>query len=140
MSVRAEAVWELATLIIRNLVLVLVVVFWLVPGAPSPRTPGLAEADLHPGLSSQEGDILSVIVTAGDSLAAARAVERVGGRITDELRLIDAVVATVSASQLAVLNASPDVRHVQNNELASVAEGLDTEWERHRPIENPAGA
>ena len=53
-----------------------------------------------------------VIVQAGDTDAAAAAVQRVAGQVTRELSIIQAVAADVPASQLAVLERAPGVAHV----------------------------
>jgi len=52
-------------------------------------------AYVEPLLFSSETEQLSIIVTAADSLSAARAVERIGGQVTSDLWLIDAVAALI---------------------------------------------
>ena len=54
------------------------------------------QAYVKPGLISERNrEQASVIVTAGDATAAARAVERAGGQVTSDLWLIDAVAAPI---------------------------------------------
>ncbi|MFL7794014.1 MAG: S8 family serine peptidase, partial [Anaerolineae bacterium] len=64
---------------------------------------------------------MSVIVTAGGSAAATRAVEHVGGRVTSDLWLIDAVAAAIPAAQLDALAAYPGVRSIVNNKPVRAA-------------------
>ena len=66
-------------------------------------------AYVEPGLASQAGDILSVIVTAKDAKAASRAVTSSGGQVTSELWLIDAVAARLPAGRLDTLASYPGV-------------------------------
>jgi hypothetical protein len=91
----------------------------LIPQAAIPtRDPAYVE----PGLFSLEVETLSVIVTAGDSEAAARAVERVGGQVTSDLWLVDGVAATVPAGQLGALAARPGVLSLVANKKAAAAQ------------------
>jgi len=110
----------------RNLVIALITIISLIGGAvPQPSTPVQEAAYVEPGLLSPEAKTLSVIVTADDSGAAARAVERVGGLVTSDLWLIDAVAATISTSQLEALAAYPQVRSIVNNKGVETADGPD---------------
>ena len=56
-------------------------------------------AYLEPGLAAQPGELVSVIVTA-QSAERATAVRRLGGQVTSELWLIDAVAARLQPGQL----------------------------------------
>jgi hypothetical protein len=71
------------------------------PRLMAPHSEG-AMAYVEPGLLASDDDTLSVIVTASDSKAAARAVEDVGGQVRSELWLIDAM-AVGQAGQLRTL-------------------------------------
>ena len=59
--------------------------------APSPQPATYIE----PSLRSTEAEMVSIIVTANDSQVAAEAVERLGGQVSSDLWLIDAVVASL---------------------------------------------
>src|SRR5579872_6056011 len=61
--------------------------------------------------------IVSVIVRAqpGDAAAAGQLVTSLGGQVTQQITLINALVADVPASALPQLNASPDVAQVTSN-------------------------
>lgn len=60
----------------------------------------------------QTGDTLSIIVTAEDRPAAARAVEDVGGWVTSDFEPLDAVAAIIPADQLHILAGDPAVYSV----------------------------
>ena len=100
---------------------VLLLVSLLLPltGAPPPIP---HTAYIEPALLLQDAEALSVIVTADDSEAAARAVERVGGQVTSDLWLIDAVAAKIPANQLKALARDPGVRSVANNKSVKTAD------------------
>ncbi len=70
---------------------------------------------IEPTLFSSATASLSVIVTGQDAKAAARAVQRVGGQITSDLWLIDAVGAEIPADQLATLAAMPEIVSIVDN-------------------------
>jgi hypothetical protein len=104
----------------HHLVFVLITILTLLSAsvAPQAATPAYVE----PGLLAETGSggipmpqTLSVIVTAVDSAAAARAVARVGGTVSSDLWLVDAVAATIPAEGLAALAAHPAVRSVVDN-------------------------
>ena len=100
----------------RNFLIMLIVTGSLIVGTiPQTPMPTRQAAYVEPGLFSQADEMLSVIVTAQDSEAAARAVTRVGGQVTSDLWLIDAVAAAVPASQLEALAVYPKVRSIVNN-------------------------
>ncbi len=105
-----------------NLLLTVVLIGSLVgvvaPKAPPPR---IMSAFIESGLLAAESGTPSVIVTSSDSAAAARAVERVGGQVTGDLWLVDAVAATVSADELAALATHPQVRSIVSNKGVEVA-------------------
>jgi outer membrane protein assembly factor BamB len=73
-------------------------------------------------LWSSEAETLSLIVTAGDSQTAMDIVEQLGGRVTSDLWLIDAVAATLPSSQLKALAATPGIVSVVNNKLVQTSQ------------------
>ena len=83
--------------------------------ATNTHTPAAPQAYVEPALSSTNTDKLSVIVTAGDSDVAAKAVERMGGQVTSNLWLIDAVAATIPTGQLDVLAQMDGIRSIAHN-------------------------
>jgi serine protease AprX len=91
----------------------------LIGGAARPITlaaaPPAAPAYIEPGLLAAGPGPRSVIVSAADAGAAARAVERHGGQVSSSLPLIDAVAALVPASRLTALAAAPGVTSVVAN-------------------------
>jgi hypothetical protein len=93
---------------------------------------------IEPNLLSVETETVSVIVTAGDSLAAAEAVERVGGQVISDLWLIEAVEANIPADQLGDLAAQLGVVSIVNNkEVKSAQEPLWDGWVTNYPITVP---
>ncbi len=72
--------------------------------------PGLTFVD--PALLSARGENLPVLVTADRIDTARRAVEQVGGQVTSELWLIDAVGASIPAAQIRYLAAHSGIRSV----------------------------
>lgn len=76
------------------------------------RTP--ARAYIEPSLHEQSGS-LSLIVSATSSERARQAVEQVGGTVTTDLWLIQAVGATVPATRLSELAAQPDITSLTDN-------------------------
>ncbi len=83
-----------------------------VPQEPAPRA---REVYVEPTLESRQVETLAVIVTAGDAKQAAQAVERVGGTVTSELWIINAVAATIPADQLETLAADPEIISIVEN-------------------------
>lgn len=81
---------------------------------PAPPATRAAQAYLDPALAGSSA-AASVIVSAPDTAAAARAVRSAGGVVTSELWLIDAVAATVPAARPAALAAAPGVTAVVAN-------------------------
>ena len=67
------------------------------------------------GLFSQASETLSIVVTADSSTSAARAVEKIGGQVTQFFDSEDAVAAIIPASQLDALVIFPDVRSITGN-------------------------
>jgi outer membrane protein assembly factor BamB len=86
-------------------------------------TPAAAGAYLEPGLQTSAAVTVSVIVTADDSRQAAQAVERLGGTVSSDLWLIDAVAATLPAHQLEALAAQPGIVSVVHNKDVGVSYG-----------------
>jgi outer membrane protein assembly factor BamB len=78
-------------------------------------------AYVEPSLLSVTSQATSVIVTAGDSRAAARAVMRAGGQVVSDLWLIDAVAAQVPADRLRALARAAGVRSITANRGVQVA-------------------
>ena len=88
---------------------------------PPSQAPTQQSVYVEPALLSPEEDMLSVIVTGADSAVAARAVERIGGHVTSELWLIDAVGAVVPAAQIDALAAQSGVRSIVANKQVRAA-------------------
>ncbi len=111
---------------------ILVVVVSLVSAADAPLTalrapqPASHIAYIEPALLSYAKEPVSVIVTATNAQAAARAVESAGGRVISKLWLIDAVAARVPAGRLRDLAAYPEVKSIVHNKSVSTANG--EEW------------
>jgi hypothetical protein len=76
---------------------------------------------IEPGLLGAQESDLSVIVTADDWRAAARAVKQVDGQVTSELWLIDAVGALVPGNRLEHLAAVSGVRSIVHNKPVETA-------------------
>ncbi|RME51400.1 MAG: hypothetical protein D6790_20000, partial [Caldilineae bacterium] len=72
-------------------------------------------AYVDPAVRQSTQDVLSTIVTADSSQHAAKLVEQVGGRVTSDLWLIDAVGALLSPHQVEALAAMPGVRSIVEN-------------------------
>jgi subtilisin family serine protease len=80
-------------------------------------------AYIEPGLLSMQGEgQVSIILTAGSSQAAARAVRRVGGQVTSELWLIDAVAAIIPASSIRQASELPGVISLIINHVIQAAD------------------
>lgn len=107
---------------VRTLFLALAALAMLaVPAPPVSQAP---HAYLDPALTASSAPATSVIVSAADATGAARAVRAIGGAVTSELWLIDAVAATVPTARLADLAAAPGVTSViANRGVAS------TDWD-----------
>ncbi len=101
-----------------RLALALIVLAGLLGGASAPDT-----AYVSCPLRSPQAPSLSVIVTAASAQAAARAVTAVGGSVTGDLWLIDAVAATVPAERLRALAAWPGIRSIAANRGVKAAGG-----------------
>ena len=102
--------------------IVLIAIITLVGGSASPVTSGARGqgAYVEPALLSEAGKV-SVIVTAGDSQAASRAVQQVGGQVTSDLWLINAVGASIPADRLQLLATYPGVQSVVQNKGVQAA-------------------
>jgi serine protease AprX len=82
---------------------------------PPASADGLAAAYVEPGLAATTTDNVAVIVTAGSAENAAAAVVAVGGTVSSELWLIDAVAARVPAAAIATLIGRPSIVSVVAN-------------------------
>src|SRR6266568_5649853 len=84
--------------------------------------------------TTSETNALSLIVQAKDLASAAQAVRSVGGTITHELAIINAVGARLTAAQLETLRRSPEVRRIYPNRVVKTAggggQGVDTFYPR----------
>jgi subtilisin family serine protease len=95
------------------LVLISLVSFTTV--APLPLSAAAPGVYVDPALSSAGSGSRPVIVQATSPASAAAAVRAVGGTITSELWLIDAVAARVPANSIGTLAAVPGVRSIVAN-------------------------
>ncbi len=106
---------------ISGIVVALAVGVVLTPGPSRKRVPADAKS-------------LSVIVQSTDLAGAARAVRSVGGTITHELGIIDAVGARLTAAQVETLRRLPAVRRIYPNSVVRTAggggQGIDTFYPR----------
>jgi hypothetical protein len=82
---------------------------------PNPLDPAQDMVYIDGALYLQETETLSVIVTAVNPVAAVRAVEAVGGQVTSDPGLDNAITANIPYEQLDVLVNHPDIRSVANN-------------------------
>ncbi len=89
-------------------------------------------------LLNRPGEEISVIVTGVDSTRARAAVELVGGNITSDLWLVDAVGATISSQQLARLAAQPGVISIVNNYEVETSDDRTGSDDRDRGYGNAA--
>ena len=99
------------------LLLALATLFSLVgrPYLPATAHASRTASYVEPALLSSTDEILSVIVTAAEAQTAAQAVERVGGKVTSDLELIQAVGARITRHQLDTLLADPGIRSITAN-------------------------
>ena len=86
-----------------------------VAAVPSPLNPTQDIVYIDGDLYLQETETLSVVVTAVNPAAAVRAVEDVGGQVTSDPELDNAIIATIPYEQLDALVNHPDIRSVANN-------------------------
>ena len=99
-----------------NLLIALITITACLGGMlPAQVAPAAGLAYIEPGLSAQAAEKLSVIVSAASAQAAAQAVQRAGGQVSSQLWLINAVAATLPATRLADLAATPGVVSVVDN-------------------------
>jgi subtilisin family serine protease len=108
-------------------VAIFLILYSLLIGCVSISGDGLQSerAYLEPGLllAGPETEGVPVIITARDtSSAAARAVERLGGQVTSDLWLIDAVAATIPVGRLQALAAQPGIRSIVRDKTVSSAQ------------------
>src|SRR3990170_5875695 len=82
---------------------------------PAKPLASMPNAYLEPALGAYKTGPISVIVTGTNSQAAERAVKSLGGQVTSDLWLIDAVAATFPAERLQQLASFPDVLSVVKN-------------------------
>ena len=120
---------------IKSLTL-LVLIFILISSgvlAPLGRYQATQSAYVEPGLDSQAGGSLPVIISAHDSSTAARAVASIGGEVTSDLWLINAVAAVIPAGQLQALAAYPGISSIVDNKRVSTAGEPDSDgWVTNR--------
>lgn len=106
--------------------LVLALAWTFVPAQPA-STMNAAFVDASLFASTQES--LAVIVTGESSLQAAAVVENLGGQITSDLWLIDAVGAVLPAAQLPTLAAATGIRSiVANHQIEASGSGNNNGW------------
>ncbi len=103
-------------------ILTLVVLIVLLAGSLPGRLPARDAAYVEPSLFASAAASLPVIVTATNWQEAAHAVQQLGGQVTSNLWLIDAVAATIPARQVRTLAAYPGVRSVVANKLVRTAD------------------
>jgi subtilisin family serine protease len=106
---------------------------------PAPAAPlaAAAQAYVDPALVNRLESQVALIVTGHDATGAALAVKAVGGRVTDELWLINAVAALAPAGSVSALAADPRVLSLVENKgvQTSGREGwvsdlpLPTQWD-----------
>ena len=106
--------------------LLIIILFSVVPVSHPIANPH--QTYVEPQLQSAQADALAVIVTGDSSQTAARAVERLGGQVTSDLWLIDAVAATLPAEQLAALAADPAVVSIVDNKGVKDAQEPPPGW------------
>ena len=109
----------------RKFLIVLVFVFFLslVVVLTTPTSFTAEEAFIDAGLLNADGSRVSVIVTAVSADTAAAAVAAVGGQVTSDLSLINAVGATIDGADIHALAALPGIVSVINNHTVSVSGG-----------------
>ena len=110
---------KLNRLVLLAVVLIFIASLFLV--SPD-QNQGLKRAYVEPGLYSQSGDRLSVIISGVDSERAAWAVTSNGGQVTSELWLINAVAATIPSDQLETLAAHPEINSIVSNKQVTTAD------------------
>ncbi|HMQ34906.1 MAG TPA: hypothetical protein PKD53_29575, partial [Chloroflexaceae bacterium] len=89
--------------------------------SPQPAAPAAPAPFLDPAVTAGTGE-QAVIVTAGSAAQAGRAVEAVGGAVTSELWLINAVAALVPEGAVRRLAAQPGVSSVVANRAVRSSE------------------
>ena len=99
-------------------VFVLLLTGCVAPAFPVATTP----AYIEPGLMASTDKTISVIVSASDGATAAKAVRRLGGSVTADLWLVDAVAATIPTAALSRLASIVGIRSVVANTSVSSAQ------------------
>jgi serine protease AprX len=89
------------------------IALWLAMLLPAGLTVGTLPAQA-------DGPSAAVVVQATDSSTARAAVERHGGRVTQDLWIIDGVAAEVPVDALSALGSDPGVRHVSEDAAVHV--------------------
>ncbi len=119
------------------LVVVLITTFLATPANTiATSTP----AYVDPSLALVEEDAVSAIVTGVDVTTAADAVRVLGGRVTRELAIVDAVAATLPADQLPELANMPGIRSILQDQpvrasgAISITSGYVTERRARRGV------
>jgi subtilisin family serine protease len=95
----------------------------LLPAATPPAQPAYVE----PALWAANHAAVPVIVTAWPGYNPAGLIQLVGGQVTSNLWLIDAVAATLPANRLPVLAAAPGVRSIVSDKAVKAAQ--DPLWD-----------
>lgn len=115
----------------------------LLAGCLSPAMPPpLSSAYVETGLLSSTVKNISVIVSATDSETAAQAVRNMGGTVTSDLWLIDAVAATLPTDSLAELAQQPGIASIVTNQSVGASTGPECDpavIEEHGPCSKRPG-
>ncbi|HSB65809.1 MAG TPA: PQQ-binding-like beta-propeller repeat protein, partial [Anaerolineales bacterium] len=82
----------------------------------------LQSAYVEPGLAAHTGSTISVIISADSSDTAARAVASIGGEVTSDLWLIDAVAAIIPSNHLETLAAYQGISSIVDNKRVATAD------------------
>src|SRR5689334_4044743 len=105
----------------------LLLLSWALPFTPATAAGGY----LEPRLLTPATATVSVIVTAATAEAAALTVASIGGQVTHNLWLINAVAATIPAPLVSVLAHLPGIVSVVANkdvQLVQTTSGWDGDW------------
>ncbi len=90
-----------------SIAIALIALVSLVAGGAVPPRAALPSEGAYVEQASSDAETVPVIVTAGDSAAAAHAVVQAGGQVSSDLWLIDAVAATIPGDKLELLATLP---------------------------------
>ncbi|RMG99200.1 MAG: hypothetical protein D6706_05840 [Chloroflexi bacterium] len=91
-------------------------------------------AYIDPSLAAQPQETVSVIVTGNTSETAAAAISRLGGKVTSNLWLINAVGATISTNKIYELAATPGILSVVQNYGVKTAEAPSQTNDENSPL------